>query len=210
MTMGTAQDPLRGMTADAMAITPAVFDSQIEECIPQVRACGGVWAEPLFVYASFTYLPCLRNHTTTTPQIATLLASTKVDGPVDTMRRNRWIEQQVLEKCTTNVHLGLKIYWLLRAALGHLEVPTRRGLPQITGVRILIVVVAGMLGLMTHISIPTHPQTGAATSAPDESPVNRRTAGPGRAAIPTMPRPAKGTVFCALHKLCVGAREAFF
>ena len=45
MKMGTAQDPLRGMTADAMAITPAVFDSQIEECIPQVRAwvggCGG-------------------------------------------------------------------------------------------------------------------------------------------------------------------------
>lgn len=55
------------------------------------------------------------------------------------MRRNRWIEQQVLEKCTTNVHLGLKIYWLLRAALGHLEVPTRRGLPQITGVRGLLV-----------------------------------------------------------------------
>lgn len=68
-------------------------------------------------------------------QIATLLASTKVDGPPDTMRRNRWIERQVLEKCTTNVHLGLKIYWLLRAALGHLEVPSRRGLPQITGVR---------------------------------------------------------------------------
>lgn len=43
MTMGTAQDPLRGMTADAMAITPAVFDSQIEECIPQVgcRVVGG-------------------------------------------------------------------------------------------------------------------------------------------------------------------------
>ena len=39
MTMGTAQDPLRGMTADAMAITPAVFDSQIEECIPQVGGC---------------------------------------------------------------------------------------------------------------------------------------------------------------------------
>lgn len=58
-----------------------------------------------------------------------------MDGAPETMRRNRWIEQQVLEKCTTNVHLGLKIYWLLRAALGHLEVPTRRGLPQITGVR---------------------------------------------------------------------------
>lgn len=68
-------------------------------------------------------------------QIATLLACTKVDGPPDTVRRNRWIEQQVIEKCTSNVHLGLKVYWLLRAALGHLEIPTKRGLPQITGER---------------------------------------------------------------------------
>lgn len=96
------QGPLGSFDADAMALTPAVFDSQIEECMPQ---------------------------------IATLLACTKVDGPPDTMRRNRWIEQQVIEKCTSNVHLGLKLYWLLRAALGHLEIPTRRGLPQITGER---------------------------------------------------------------------------
>lgn len=67
------------------------------------------------------------------PQIATLLASTKADGPPWVTRRNRWIEQQVLEKCTSNVQLGLKMDWLLRAALGHLLVPTRRGLPQITG-----------------------------------------------------------------------------
>ncbi|TFJ85191.1 hypothetical protein NSK_003614 [Nannochloropsis salina CCMP1776] len=97
-----SQHQLGGFDADAMAITPAVFDSQIEECIPQ---------------------------------IATLLACTKVDGPPDAMRRNRWIEQQVIEKCTSNVHLGLKLFWLLRAALGHLEIPTRRGLPQITGER---------------------------------------------------------------------------
>lgn len=95
-------DPLQNFNADSLAITPAVFDSQIEECLPQ---------------------------------IATLLACTKVDGPPDTIRRNRWIEQQVLEKCTSNVHLGLKVYWLLRAALGHLEIPTKRGLPQITGER---------------------------------------------------------------------------
>jgi hypothetical protein len=41
----------------------------------------------------------------------------------------------VIEKCTVNVHLALKLYWQLQAALGHLLTPTQRGLPQITGVR---------------------------------------------------------------------------
>lgn len=41
----------------------------------------------------------------------------------------------MIEKCTGNVHLALKLYWQLQAALGHLVTPTKRGLPQITGVR---------------------------------------------------------------------------
>lgn len=147
---GGGPDPLRDLNADAMAITPAVFDSQIEECIPQVHRCIflpcvfilqylDAWLLPKpkisSVYLLIYSIPTRNLCHITSCQIATLLASTKVDGPPDTLRRNRWIEQQVIEKCTSNVHLGLKVYWLLRAALGHLEIPTRRGLPQITGER---------------------------------------------------------------------------
>lgn len=91
----------------------------------------------LFSVLSCLYMFCFVfnvRHISNPLQIATLLTSAKVEGDGAAISWNRWIESQVLNHCTANVHLALKIFWLLRAALGHLEVPTRRGLPHIQGV----------------------------------------------------------------------------